>query len=171
MSMLDCWYPYGKYHKYNVSGVIKLHDINEFKMINNSKLGLYKCVINQKIMNSLNKVNLFCCWDQNGTNNWWCDEFTTMLTNVEIETALKYGVDVTMIEYYYLWDSRIESYKMFSFISELMKLKNEQDEFDKAGDAQYNPILWNCYKSIMNSASGKVSEGLHTKQIRLETFD
>lgn len=94
-----------------------------------------------------------------------------MLTNVEIETALKYGVDVTMIEYYYLWDSRIESYKMFSFISELMKLKNEQDEFDKAGDAQYNPILWNCYKSIMNSASGKVSEGLHTKQIRLETFD
>lgn len=23
----------------------------------------------------------------------------------------------------------------------------------------------------MNSASGKVSEGLHTKQIRLETFD
>lgn len=64
-----------------------------------------------------------------------------MLTNVEIETALKYGVDVTMIEYYYLWDSRIESYKMFSFISELMKLKNEQDEFDKAGDAQYNPIL------------------------------
>lgn len=142
-----------------------------FNKLNESKLGLFKCEIDQSIMKSLNKVNLFCCRGLDGTNNWMVDKFTTMLTNVEIETALNYGVKITLIDYYYLWSKKIESYKMFSFILELMKLKNEQDDLLKNNDSNYNSVLRDCYKSIMNSASGKVSEGLHVKQIKLETFD
>lgn len=92
-------------------------------------------------MKTHKKVNLFCSRSDDGTNNWNNDHFTTMLTNIEIETALSYGVKIDLYNYYYIWSDKIESYKMFSFVLELMKLKNEQDDLLKNKNELYNPVL------------------------------
>jgi hypothetical protein len=66
-----------------------------------------------------------------------------------------------------VFSDKVKSCEMFSFLGDLMKLKNQQDKLAKSDDPKYNAALRECSKLQMNAVSGKVIEGLHLEQVKL----
>lgn len=80
-------------------------------------------------------------------------EFETMATHIDISLIREYGGEVEVL-WGYKWNHT--KHGLFRpFISELARLKNEQDGFKSSKDKQYNPALREVYKALMNSLSGK----------------
>jgi len=164
MAILNVYYPCGEVKQAN-----EYYKPNKF-------IGWYYCNIDQSNLKSKNLPNLYCekVFNNQGNiqeNDWESENklFNYYISNIEIEQMRKYGVSVEIIDSpdNIYFTEKIKSCKLFGFILELMKLKNEQDIWKDTNDGRYNPALRETYKLLMNSMSGKVIEGLHTEQTKL----
>ena len=164
MAILNVYYPCGE-----VKQAKRYYKPSTF-------IGWYYCNIDQSNLRALNLPNIYCekVFDSRGNiqeNDWESKNklLNYYISNVEIEQMRKYGVKVEIIDStdnIYFTD-KIKSCKLFGFILELMKLKNEQDIWKDSNNSKYNPALRETYKLLMNSMSGKVIEGLHTEQTKM----
>jgi hypothetical protein len=128
-------------------------------------LGFYYCDIDQSCLKDKNLPNIYAY--KTGVENQW--DYTGVIENylistVMIELLLKYGCKVT-IRNGFVFGQEKKSCEMFKFLLEIMKAKNEQDEFKRLKDPRYNPALRETLKLLMNSLSGKIIEGLHTEKV------
>ena len=88
------------------------------------------------------------------------------INNYEIEHLKKYGAIVEIIEHEenFIFTDKIKGCKLFRFILNWMKLKNNQDDYKKSKSVLYNCAMRETYKLLMNCISGKVIEGLHVEK-------
>lgn len=157
--MENAYYPYG--------------EIIESEKFIEDKIGFYYCDIDQKILKSKNLPNIYpekvFKYKKNGDesgleeNNWSSNKVLKnyMISSVMIKQLIKYGCNVVIKKGIY-FSNKIEGYKLFKFILDFMKMKNEQDSLKKSKSDLYNCALRETLKLLMNSMSGKVIEGLHT---------
>lgn len=147
----------------------KLENINENSILNEKfikngklhpaliyKLGMVKCVINQKNL----KIKVVPKKNEEEMKlDWNCDEtFTRFITSIDYYFLKILGCEVKILEYYY-WEEY--NYYFDNYISLLFKLKQEQDEFKAQKSEKYNDAQREFYKIMMNSIYGKSIENIH----------
>jgi hypothetical protein len=153
MSVLNVNYPCGK----------SIAKVSSYQ--GGDTLGFYYCDIDQSCLREKNLPNIYAY--KTGMENQWDYKGTIenyLLSTVMIELLLKYGCKVTIRNGFVFGEER-KSCEMFRFLLEIMKMKNEQDEFARKNDPRYNPALRETLKLLMNSLSGKIIEGLHTEMV------
>lgn len=116
-----------------------------------------------------NLPNLIATKDSLG-NNWEADKIDDVLVGSKmLELIKKFKLPYEIHEFWEYTD-KIENFKMFGWVLEFMKRKNEQDTLKKNKDSRYNPALRECLKLAMNTVSGKVAEGLHLQTTEIGTI-
>ena len=153
MSVLNCYYPCGK----------TITKVNSYQGV--GRLGFYYCDIDQSCLKDKNLPNIYAY--KTGIENQW--DYTGVIENylistVMIELLLEHGCKVT-IRNGFVFSQEKKSCEMFRFLLEIMKAKNEQDDYKEKKDSRYNPALRETLKLLMNSLSGKIIEGLHTEKV------
>lgn len=177
MAVLNVFYPCGQ-----------IIETDEYKK---DKIGFYYCDIDQKPLKDANKPLIIC--DKSGeVNNWATNEILKdyPLSSPMIEFLRTRGVKPIIKNGVYFTDKK-KSCEMFKPILDLMGTKNREDgkkrkiaQIQKAMDkcknkhstyykqlekkkegVNYNEALREVAKLISNSASGKMSEGLHISQV------
>lgn len=180
MMALNCYYPCGE-----VKDAGKYYTPDD-------KIGFWYCDIDQSILKKHNLPNVYA--EKTGSENLWESEAILkdyLISNITIELLKKYekelskkdgkqyklvnvknsiqikdenGVVVATKKSYYFTD-KMKSIKMFEFMAQLMKAKNDQDIAE--GTEIYNPALRGTLKLLMNALSGKVIQGLFCDKISL----
>lgn len=151
MGILNCYYPTGN-----------IHDTEVFV---EDKIGFYYCDIDQAVLKEKNLPNIYPMKTE--TENVWDYDgvlYDYYISSEMIKLLRKYGCGVVVKKGMY-FDEKIKSCKMFKPILEMMKIKVEQDILNKNGDPEYNAVLRETIKLLMNAPSGKVIEGLHIDKI------
>lgn len=142
----------------------------------NGKIGFWYCTVDQSALHRNNLPNILPkkLMSSSGVcleNDWNSEDIIedVFISNITIELLKSYeNIGVTVeVKSGIVFSDKIKSCDMFSFLTDLMKLKNEQDTLKKQNDSKYNPALRECTKLLMNSVSGKVIEGLHLEQVKL----
>lgn len=129
-----------------------------------NKIGFYYCDIDQRNLRKKNLPNIYC--EKTKTENLWGSDKVLkkyLISNVMIELLKENKCKIKIRNGFYFTD-KIKSCKMFGFLHEFMKLKNEQDEFKEAKNNNYNCSLRQTLKLLMNAISGKIIEGLHLEK-------
>jgi hypothetical protein len=139
-------------------------------------IGFWYCTVDQRALHANNLPNILpkklmsssgaCLENDWNSQDVLEDQF---ISNITIELLKSYkNIGVTVeVKSGFIFTGKIKSCKMFSFLTDLMKLKNEQDKLSKNNDPNYNAALRECTKLQMNAVSGKVIEGLHLDQVKL----
>lgn len=153
MSVLNCYYPCGD--------IIEVEDYQ-----GDDEIGFYYCDIDQSNLKALNLPKIYARKGET-ENDWDYDGVLEnyLISNVMIGLLLKNGCKV-VIRNGFIFERKLKSCELFSFLLEMMKAKNQQDTYKANGDPRYNSALRETLKLLMNSLSGKVIEGLHTEQTR-----
>ena len=135
------------------------------------EIGFYWITFNQEDLSSKNLPNIYA--RKTGIKNEWDYKGEIkqyLLSNVMIKLLDDYGVaykfDSPTTYAGFTFDKKVKSCKMFRFLLDIMKNKNEQDSFksSKTHKHLYNSALRETLKLLMNAISGKVIEGLHLEQ-------
>ena len=121
----------------------------------NNKLGVYHAQVKQ---NQKNDEILYFCNKTSSGNNWNVkDEFiNVILTSEEIKYILnnKPHWEYKIINGFYT-KNKIRGIDLFKSLLPFLIEKTKQDEYKQNKDNNYNPVLREVCKSIMNSLSGK----------------
>ena len=151
MSVLNVYYPCGN--------IVEVADYQ-----GDDEIGFYYCDIDQSNLSAQNLPKIYARKTEI-ENDWGHEEVLEnyLISNVMIGLLRKNGCSV-VVKNGFIFESKLKSCEMFSFILEMMKAKNEQDTLKKNKDPAYNPALRETEKLLMNSLSGKVIEGLHTEK-------
>ena len=168
------YFPTGK--KVNVNfesiGGLTNHDYltSEFA----EKIGFFICDADQRILETKGKVSIYPKKKRSNTGvcleNLWdfqsCGQLEKVcLSSVTINQMIENGCHVRLYSGYY-FEEKIEGHKLFPFVLEFMKGKNEQDTWKKLRDPRYNPSLRAAYKLFPNALTGKVIEKLHLDNVK-----
>ena len=137
------------------------------------KIGFYKCDVDQTNLQELNKVAIYPLKKRNEAgmvqeNLWDLDDCGEMYNVCLSSVTIKQMIDAdckVCIKYGYYFEGKIEGHKLFPFVLDFMKGKNEQDIYKKNGDKRYNASLRTAFKLFPNALTGKVIEGLHRDTI------
>lgn len=151
MSVLDVYYPRG--------------DVIEVpQYVGDDEIGFYYCDIDQSNLKQNNLPKIYARKTEI-ENDWGHEEVLEnyLISNVMIGLLRKYGCKVE-VKNGFIFSRKEKSCDMFKFLLEMMKAKNEQDDYKAKKDRRYNSALRETYKLLMNSLSGKVIEGLHTEK-------
>ena len=147
MAILDVYYPTG--------------EIINTDVYISDKIGFYWCDIDQSILQKNNLPNIYPRktdtenqWDYEGVLENYC------ISSIIIEELLKNGCDVKIHRGFYFTE-KVKSCEMFNPILQMMGLKTEQDNLKAIDSNEYNGVLRETSKLLMNCGSGKVIEGLH----------
>ena len=84
------------------------------------------------------------------------------IDTIEIAQLRKYGATVKTFDGIY-FTQKIENYKLFKPLLPFMDEKNKQDALPSS---ERNIAFRECCKLVLNSAGGKLIEGLHTDKIK-----
>ena len=152
MSVLNCYYPCGE--------IVEVEDYQ-----GDDEIGFYYCDIDQSNLKAQNLPKIYARKGET-ENDWDYDGVLEnyLISNVMIGLLIKNGCKV-VIRNGFIFERKLKSCEMFSFLLDMMKAKNQQDTY-KGKDPRYNSALRETLKLLMNSLSGKVIEGLHTEQTR-----
>ena len=168
------YFPIGKKHNvdYNSIGGLTNRTYEESEIWD--KIGFYICDIDQRNLEEKGKVSIYPLKLRNNTgfclkNMWDLKDCGVMnkicLSSVVIKQMIENGCEVKIYEGYY-FEEKIEGYKLFPFVLEFMKGKNEQDIWKKKKDSRYNASLRTAFKLFPNALTGKVIERLHLDSIK-----
>lgn len=127
-------------------------------------LGFYYCDIDQSNLKSQNLPLIYA--EKTGSENKWDTENVLdnyLISNVMIKLLLENRCKVN-IKKGFIFTQKIKGCELFKFILDFMDIKNQQDILKESKDANYNPVLRETVKLLMNAMSGKVIEGLHTEK-------
>jgi len=89
-----------------------------------------------------------------------------LISSVMINQLRKYNCKVDIKKGFYFTE-KIKGCDLFKFLLEFMKGKNEQDDYKRDKDSNYNACLRETYKLLSNSISGKMIERLHLTKTEL----
>lgn len=159
-SILDVYFPHGK--------IINFENFDEFKKIQQEKknpIYFAYCDFDQSNLKTKN-LPLIVCEKTKIGNDWKTKNVlkNVLLSFVNIELLLKYECEITIHNGFY-FEEKVKNFKMFGFLLDLMKGKNEQDEYKRNKDERYNNALREVKKLTSNAISGKVIEGLHCDKV------
>jgi hypothetical protein len=152
------------------------------------KIGFFYCDVDQRSLITHNLPNILpekifkMTTDDSGNqvetgdcleNKWNSNNVikNVLISNITIELLKKYeskGVICTIKKGFYFTEF-VKSIEMFEFLMPLMGVKNREDTLKKQKSSDYNPVMREVVKLLMNSISGKVIEGLHTEQVKMIT--
>jgi hypothetical protein len=120
----------------------------------NGKLGVYKC---KNIKTNQNMtISDIPSKDKNGCYHWESHNVgDRYLTTVDIERVIRNGGSLDIEKGFY-WEETHNPFK--EFVTVFMNLKLGQDEYKNAKDPNYNPVLRQAVKLILNSLYGKMCE-------------
>lgn len=151
----------------------------------------FKCDVDQSILKTKNLPLIYALKkkDKNGNcieNLWGHNDYVikddgskqyawdlrdVTISNVVIEQLFKYGCKIHIKSGFH-FSRKEKGLKMFGFIKDMMKAKNEQDLYKAKKDwANYNQALRTTLKLLQNAISGRVIMGLHPQQKKLITSD
>ena len=162
------------------------HCIKTKEIIGN--IGFWYCDIDQRSLKQHNLPNILpekifkLTTDENGNqietgdcleNKWDSDKVinNVLISNITIDLLKQHankGVICNIKKGFYFTNC-VKSIEMFEFLMPLMAMKNKEDTLKKEKSAEYNPVMREVVKLLMNSISGKVIEGLHTEQVKMIT--
>ena len=150
MCVKDVYYPVGEHT-----------ETNEY--MGDDVIGFYYCDIDQSNLKGMNLPQIYARkteiendWSNN--NNDILENY--LISNVMIKLLKQHGCGVVIKEGFY-FASKVKSCELFDFLLSFMGVKNQQDDYKRAGSDLYNPALRETVKLLSNSISGKVIEGLH----------
>jgi len=157
-------YPYimSVYPVHYASGEIVMCE--KLENMPDDKIGFFYCDIEQKGLKK-KKLPLIYPEKTKKGNDWDTDNKikNVLISTVKIAMLKKYGAKVTVREGLYFTD-KVKGCELFSFLLEIMKLKNEQDILKAQESKDYNPSYRNTLKLLSNVLSGKLNESLHVRQ-------
>lgn len=153
-----------------VGNIIKTDEYNE------NKIGYYYCDIDQSNLPDGKKIQCEKIFKNNKLEkNSWCSQNKLLdyfINSEQIKYLQEWGCDVVIKKGFYFSD-KIKGCELFMPILSIMKIKVQQDIYkaskEKDEAALYNSCLRETAKLLMNSASGKVIEGLHLKNTKFVT--
>lgn len=152
------FFPHGE-----VIEVSKPEDIPE------GKIYFFECIIDQSnfIKNGVRMAPNILTQKIEGYGNDWDykGKITQTIPDVTIKLLLDFGCKIEYVKGHY-YTEKIEGCKLFSFLLELMKIKNTQDVYIKEGSSLANNALRAIVKNLSNSLSGKCIEGFHLDAIK-----
>jgi len=133
-----------------------------------NKMGLYLCDIDQSALLKFGK-SLYIPKKENLENNWNCDGIieNMTITSVDYDFLMSTMTCKIKIKKGIVFNEAIRNIDVFRPMLEIMKLKNQQDEFKTTNDSRYNPALRESYKLLLNSISGKCIEGIHNQKTEM----
>lgn len=169
MAILNVYYPSGDFFEI-------ARDSDEFEYaikhptlkkmdddLNSEVVRFFTVDVDQTILRKKN-IPYFLCEKRNGVNNYDIPIIKNItISSASIDYLQKLGCSITYyncIEY----KEVKKSCELFRPLLCFMNLKNQQDEYLKNNDQQYNCSLRNVLKLLSNCVSGKVNEGLHEEQ-------
>lgn len=129
-----------------------------------NKIGFFYCTVDQQNM------NIPFLPVKNADGNDWRGMYieNILLDSISIEyIRANDGIVETRNGYYF--DKKEKGIKLFPFLAEIMKKKNEQDILCESQDPSYNPALRSTYKLCLNILSGKLNQDLHTDKLEFMT--
>lgn len=141
-------------------------EIDSYDKLPKSLIGYFYCDINQDNMNVkivAKKTKEGNDWDVKGTIN------NVFLSSIMIDYLISCGATVVIRNGIY-FSEIIKSCKLFGFLLEVMKLKNEQDVYKDAKDPKYNSVLREVYKLILNIISGKLNQRLSIEERKVMNY-
>ena len=165
----------------------KICDINK----RSNPICFFKCDVDQSILKTKNLPLIYALKkkDKNGNcieNLWGHDDYIIKengdkqyawdlkditISNVVIEQLFKYGCKIHIKSGFH-FTRKEKGLKMFGFIKDMMKAKNEQDVYKAQKDwTNYNQALRTTLKLLQNAISGRVIMGLHPQQKKLITSE
>lgn len=97
--------------------------------------------------------------------NWNLLDGTGVYTRIDIEEALKYGYTIIFIGEAIVFD--YSDYVFREYIDYLYKGKQDQDKLKYTNPKQYNPVLRQFYKILMNSLYGKTIQRDINEQVKI----
>ena len=149
MAVNNVYYPHGELVETD-------HFVDDPELI-----GFYYCDIDQRNLKEKNLPLIYA--KKTGDENIWDhDEILEdyLISTPMIDLLKRHGCKVTIKSGFYFTDI-VKSCDLFKFILDLMVQKNQQDEYKRNNDPEYNSCLREVYKLLPNSMSGKLMEGLH----------
>lgn len=153
MIVKDCYYPVG--------------DPTETEKYVKGKIGFYYCDVDQSYLQKKDLVNIIPKKTKEG-NDWGTKEIlkNILISSVKIELLKKHGGEKCIkVKNGYYFEGKAKSCEFFKPLLELMKMKNEQDKYKEENNPEYNGVLREVIKMLLNCPSGKLNEGLHADKI------
>jgi len=106
-------------------------------------------------------------WDVEFKDSQWATYgilHKVLIGNLELKMMLDLGLE-PYIHKAWVYPLRISGAKLFTCVAKWVRGKTEQDILK--GSPQYNPVLRQGYKTLLNSLSGKVQQGAYTESTEL----
>jgi hypothetical protein len=129
MAIAQSWFPCGELIHYGAQDIP-----------NKDKIGFYRINLDQRKLKQLNLPNLVALKDDTG-NNWASGVVEgCVVGNKMLELIELYDLEFEMLEFWQYSD-KIEGYKLFGWVLDFMKLKNEQDTLSTLKSPEYNAAL------------------------------
>ena len=156
-SVEDVFYPSGE-----------IIEVEKYQEMPKNSLGFFYCDIDQKELIKKNLPNVIC-EKTKIKNNWKTDKVLEnyFISTVMIDLIIKYcGRDEIIIKNGIYFSKKIKSYKLFKPLLSIMIMKNHQDHLKRIGSKEYNKVLRNTLKLLLNSVTGKVIESLHCDKVK-----
>lgn len=119
-------------------------------------LGYFYCDIDQTNID----INIMAEKSKNG-NDWTAKHINNVfISSIMIDYLIEIGADVKIRNGIY-FTGIVKGCKLFEFLLNVMKLKNEQDTFKENKSIEYNQVLREIFKLILNTLSGKLNQKLN----------
>ena len=138
-------------------------------------IGIYYCKVNQSaLMKSIHhpilphrSSNGRLDWSMEGTKR----DVLEWVPDVTIRQLLNYGAKVTLTRdksrngaRAIIWNKSERGALFREYVYTFGEMKRYQDELSKKKDKNYNPVIREMSKLMLNSLSGKMAERVHTKK-------
>ncbi len=122
-------------------------------------IGYFYCDIDQTNMS----VNIMAEKSKLG-NNWEANIINNVfISSIMIDYLKKCGANVNTRNGIYFTGKK-KGCKLFEFLLEVMKLKNIQDTLKENNSPDYNQVMREIYKLILNIPSGKLNQKLNREE-------
>lgn len=150
-------YPYQMMVAPNVYPCGEIVEVEKYEDKPNGLIGYFYCDIDQSNM----KVSIVPEKTIEG-NNWDAKIVNNIfISSIMIEYLKLNGCKVEIRNGIY-FDNVVKGCKLFKFLLNVMKLKNEEDKLKESKDPKYNQVMREIYKLVMNIPSGKLNQYLNT---------
>lgn len=189
----DVWFPCGGTYAFRDLSQPEYDEVMAYLQANNytdfPRLGYYTVDIDQSILVENNKP-LFVCKKTDQGNNWEYDPEVIKQENIVLSTVeilflwyLNCEVKLKVGQTHLLYSCRIEAYRIFYWLVEFMKKKNEEDAKPvgqrNEGKREANKLRMNCisgkyFQKILLDVIEQISkhtyhQNLATKRMRINS--